>query len=103
MNNSSRHIAQLRQRSLSNRDRISTDQLQGKQVHQQSGGSGSQLTYMNQLLRRSARDIAIANTVREDRDVIAELRARAGGVRDADVRLAKDEGYQSTGKDRERS
>ena len=57
---------------------------------------------MNQLLRRSARDIAIADTVREDRDVIAELRARAGGVRDADVRLPKDEGYQSTGKDREK-
>ena len=37
-------------------------------------------TYLNQLLRRRTRDVAIANPVRDDRDVVAELGARARGV-----------------------
>ncbi len=46
-----------------------------------------QRTYLNQHLRRRTRDIAITDAVREDRDVVAELRSGAGSVGDADVGL----------------
>ena len=45
------------------------------------------LTYIDQLLRGRTGDVAVADAVGDDGDVVAELGACAGGVGDANVGL----------------
>lgn len=83
LNNSSRHIPQLRQHSL-------TPHIQSvihTTTHSHAGG-----TYINKLLSRSPRDVSIANGVAEHRDIVAQLGAGAGGAGDADVSLLREFG-----------
>lgn len=86
-NHRRRHIPQLRQRSLSIPQSSATGPHKRTHTHQEREGSGS--TYIDQLLRRRTGDVAVADAVGQHRDVVAELRARAGGVGDADVRLRR--------------
>lgn len=53
----------------------------------EKASKNSFFTYIDQLLRARAGDIAVADAVGEDGDVVAELGAGAGGVGDADVGL----------------
>lgn len=52
-----------------------------------NGKGEDSFTHINQLLRRGAGDVAVADSVGEDGDVVAELGTGAGGVGYADVGL----------------